>query len=1185
MTTNSTSLFRASAFLLSLVPFIAGGAASTRAAEPVNGPVADSYAVSWQSGPTEESAGWRAINPAHRFAVVFTESGWKVSYGGTPERLLVSEWLEPSPARLAVERNRVDYLRAAPVGESLYNTPGGLQGIYTITAPPDESGRIVLAFRLAGTLVSQVGPEAGTVQHFASDGQLLLLSRWAAVDAAGQALQATVSLAPAETGTTASVTIPVQSAAWPVTIEETTEAFQPTTDATDATTHLVISEIQTNGDGAQPADDEFIELFNPTNAAVNLNAWSLQYRSTTGTFLKQNLNNISIPAKGFYLAARSAYNGSAIADIVNNQFLMSSTGGTVFLVSNQTMLTSCTGAGIVDKVAYGTGANLCPETTEFTPAPAANGSIERRPGNSTPACGNGQDTEANFLDFQTRTTSQPQNRTSAIETCADLSVSKTDTPDPVDATQPLSYTVTASNAGPDDGTGVVVTDTLPSGVTFVSTSGCTNDPNGVPTCNLGTITEGGASIYTINVNVNAGTSGSILNTVSVAGTLADPNSANNSSSQSTTVNSQADLSVTNVDSVDPVATGGTLSWTIQVTNSGPGSGRNVVATDTLPPGVTFVSTSGCQNDPAGAPACNLGTIAPNASKSYTITATVGWCRGNGSTLSNSVTVTHTLTEPTPGNNTAVQVTTVTDPGTCSDNSVCTVGDTCSGSTCVGGPALDCNDSNPCTNDSCHPQNGCQHANNTNPCSDGNACTTGDVCAGGSCAPGGPANCDDSNVCTTDSCDTGLGCQHANNTNLCNDGNACTTGDVCAGGSCVPGGPTNCEDSNVCTTDSCNAGSGCQHVNNTNPCSDGNACTTGDVCAAGSCTPGGPTNCDDSNVCTTDSCETGSGCQHANTTNSCSDGNACTTGDVCAGGACAPGGPTNCNDSNPCTDDSCVPLSGCVNSPNGTDTDGDGTLNCLDADDDNDGVSDGSDCAPLAKGVQTLPGNVGNTVRVEAPGLVRWSRVPQGHVYDVYRGTVTGPWQWNFTCFVQGGFGPSTIDAALPPPGEAFVYLVTARNVCGEGPIGTTTGGQSRPYSACVPGLADTDGDTVIDSADNCPAVPNPGQEDVDGDTLGDVCDDDSDNDGDPDSTDCADFDPTRYTGAAEVCNAADDNCDGQTDEGLGQTTCGVGACQVTTDNCIGGVTQTCTPGTPAESETCDNDIDDNCDGSVDEGCP
>jgi hypothetical protein len=73
-------------------------------------------------------------------------------------------------------------------------------------------------------------------------------------------------------------------------------------------------------------------------------------------------------------------------------------------------------------------------------------------------------------------------------------------------------------------------------------------------------------------------------------------------------------------------------------------------------------------------------------------------------------------------------------------------------------------------------------------------------------------------------------------------------------------------------------------------------------------------------------------------------------------------------------------------------------------------------------------------------------------------------------------------------------------------------------------------------------------------------------------------------GSPETCNNVDDDCDGMVDDGLGQTTCGTGACQNTVQNCVGGVSQSCTPGLPG-TETC-NSIDDNCDGMVDNNaCP
>jgi hypothetical protein len=81
--------------------------------------------------------------------------------------------------------------------------------------------------------------------------------------------------------------------------------------------------------------------------------------------------------------------------------------------------------------------------------------------------------------------------------------------------------------------------------------------------------------------------------------------------------------------------------------------------------------------------------------------------------------------------------------------------------------------------------------------------------------------------------------------------------------------------------------------------------------------------------------------------------------------------------------------------------------------------------------------------------------------------------------------------------------------------------------------------------------------------------------------DCNDTNPNIKPSAVEVCNNVDDDCDAMTDEGLGQTTCGMGACQNTVQNCVGGVPQSCTPGPPGP-ETCNN-IDDDCDGSVDDG--
>jgi hypothetical protein len=66
----------------------------------------------------------------------------------------------------------------------------------------------------------------------------------------------------------------------------------------------------------------------------------------------------------------------------------------------------------------------------------------------------------------------------------------------------------------------------------------------------------------------------------------------------------------------------------------------------------------------------------------------------------------------------------------------------------------------------------------------------------------------------------------------------------------------------------------------------------------------------------------------------------------------------------------------------------------------------------------------------------------------------------------------------------------------------------------------------------------------------------------------------------EVCDGTDNDCDGQIDEDLGQTICGLGACQVAVDKCLDGALLACVPKSPRE-EICGDDIDNNCDGRVD----
>ncbi len=81
------------------------------------------------------------------------------------------------------------------------------------------------------------------------------------------------------------------------------------------------------------------------------------------------------------------------------------------------------------------------------------------------------------------------------------------------------------------------------------------------------------------------------------------------------------------------------------------------------------------------------------------------------------------------------------------------------------------------------------------------------------------------------------------------------------------------------------------------------------CPGGAC--GDPVECDDDNPCTDDVCDPVKGCMNIPNEDSCDDGDPCTRGDVCVGGACMGGPKLDCDDGNACTDDVCDPVDGCV----------------------------------------------------------------------------------------------------------------------------------------------------------------------------------------------------------------------------------------------------------------------------------
>ena len=125
--------------------------------------------------------------------------------------------------------------------------------------------------------------------------------------------------------------------------------------------------------------------------------------------------------------------------------------------------------------------------------------------------------------------------TTQVSQSVDLALVKSAAPNPVKAGQQLTYTLTATNNGPSNATGVTIVDTLPAGTSYQSASGQSSASiaGQTLTLNVGNLAAGASSTITVVVNVASTATGTITNTATVSGNQPDPNLANNTASVST----------------------------------------------------------------------------------------------------------------------------------------------------------------------------------------------------------------------------------------------------------------------------------------------------------------------------------------------------------------------------------------------------------------------------------------------------------------------------------------------------------------------------------------------------------------------------------------------------------------------------------------------------------------------------
>jgi uncharacterized repeat protein (TIGR01451 family) len=212
---------------------------------------------------------------------------------------------------------------------------------------------------------------------------------------------------------------------------------------------------------------------------------------------------------------------------------------------------------------------------------------------------------------------------------ADLSLTKVVDNSTPDVGSNLVFTLTVSNAGPSDATGVSVTDLLPTGYTYVSDDSAGAYDSGTGVWTVGGITASGSAVLNITASVNAG--GDYTNTAEVtAAGESDPDSTPNNgvtteddyAEVTTTPVPVADLSLSKVvDNATPDV-GGNVVFTLTVTNDGPSDATGVSVTDFLPTGYTYVSDDGAGAYNSGTGVWTVGGITAGGNAVLNITASV-----------------------------------------------------------------------------------------------------------------------------------------------------------------------------------------------------------------------------------------------------------------------------------------------------------------------------------------------------------------------------------------------------------------------------------------------------------------------------------------------------------------------------------------------------------------------------------
>lgn len=281
---------------------------------------------------------------------------------------------------------------------------------------------------------------------------------------------------------------------------------------------IVISQVYGGGgnSGATLRND-FIELFNAGSSAVNLNGWSVQYASATGSTWQVTSLAAASLAPGQYYLVQQAQGAGGTASLptpdATGTIAMGATAGKVALVANTVPLSGAnpSGGALQDLVGYG------PTATGFEGAPTAALTNTTALLRAAQGCTDAND---NTADFAIAAPS-PRNTASALNVCGGGGTNL-----PIIATCPATTVASGATAtaavSATDGDGIVAaplfTGSLPAGFSIVS-SNAASGVGAAATALLDIAASVSAAVYSLPVawSNNQGQSATCTLVVTVSG--------------------------------------------------------------------------------------------------------------------------------------------------------------------------------------------------------------------------------------------------------------------------------------------------------------------------------------------------------------------------------------------------------------------------------------------------------------------------------------------------------------------------------------------------------------------------------------------------------------------------------------------------------------------------------------------